>query len=185
MRFRLLLLVLLVFPCAAGSARAQVFVGPNLEWSHFSFPEAFRDESGNVVSIGGFYLQPGLRLGYLFPGGILAASVDAGVQSEHLGSFKYTSVIVEPTLAYLFRADHATSPYAGVSTGLEHLSSLEHFTRPIVGGAVGVRRRVSAGHGFVRGELRYDHFMKRDTKGFVVPENTVGLRIGLDLVLSR
>ena len=178
------LFVLATSGFGACSASAQVFVGPNVEWSHWNFAEPNRDFSGNVLGVGGFYLSPGLRVGYLLPGRSLVVSADAGIQSEDLGSLDYTSVIVEPGLAYAFISELATSPYIGVSYGWHHLS-LGDVTRAVVGGTVGVRHRVAAGHGFVRGEFRYDHFIETDTKGFILPEDIFGLRVGVDLLISR
>jgi hypothetical protein len=183
MKYSLFLFLLPVLAFTPRPASAQVFVGPNLEWSYWSLPDPFSEDSGDVLSIGGFYLSPGLRLGYLFLGGTLMVSADAGVQSQRLGSFKYTSIIVEPGIAYAFLSERATSPYIGVSSGWHHLS-LGDLTRPVIGGALGIRHRVAAGHGFIRGELRYDHFTKKDTKGVLLPENIVGLRVGCDLLLS-
>jgi len=47
------------------------------------------------------------------------------------------------------------------------------------------RHRIAAGHGYVRGELKYDHVNKSDTKGFILPESSFGVRIGCDLLLSN
>ena len=185
MRFASLVLMVLVL--ATSPASAQVFVGPNLEWNYWSFPNPDSNVSGGVLSIGGYYLNPGLRLGYLLAGGALAASADAGVQVENLGDLRYRNVIVEPALSYAFLSERATSPYLGFAAGWHYLALglSDNVTRPLVGGFVGIRHRVSAGHGIIRAEFRYDHFTQKDTKGFVLPENMVGLRLGCDLLLTR
>src|SRR5262245_24277126 len=108
MKLRPLLLVLSVLAVLPTSARAQVFIGPNLEWSHWSYPSPNRDDSGDVASIGGESLNPGLRLGILSLGGALMPFADVGVQSEHLGSFSYTNFIVEATLAHAFLGERTT-----------------------------------------------------------------------------
>ena len=183
MRLRPLLLIVAVLAFAPRPAASQLFIGPNLEWSHWDFDPQVSSESMNVLAVGGFYLNPGLRLGYVLPGASFVISVDTGVQSER-GDFDYTNVIVEPGVAYVVMSDLTTSPYIGISTGWNHVS-LENVTRPLVGGSVGFRHRVSGGHGIVRAELRYDHFTEEDTDGLVLPENIVGIRIGADLLLTR
>lgn len=184
MKIRPLLLVLSVLVLAATPARAQFFVGPNLEWSHWSYPAPNRDFSGDVVSIGGESLNPSLRLGFLIPGGALMPFADVGIQSEQLGLLKYTNLIAEVTLAHVFLRERAASPYVGISSGYHYLNGFERRTRTVIGGAIGVRHRVAAGHGSIRAEFRFDHFVKKETGSLILPENTIGLRVGCDLFLS-
>jgi len=174
------------------TSSAQVFVGGNVDWSHYTYPGNFGlgSETEDIFSFGGYYLSPGLRLGYLFAGGALVASADAGVQVEHGEAIgEYTNFIVEPALAYAFSSDHPTSPYVGVAAGWHHLNFGQAlggaFTRPLVGGFLGVRHRVSAGHGMIRAEFRYDHFTEQNTSFFVLPKDMVGVRLGFDLLLGH
>lgn len=174
--------------CAAAPARAQMQVGPNLEWNYWSnFPKSSFIKSGSSIAVGGYYLSPGLRLGYLFPGAAFTATADVGIQHESLEDIKYTNVLIEGGLAYAFLSERTTSPYVGVCAGWHDLSegSSLDISRPLVGGSAGVRHRVAAGHGFVRAEVRYDHFTTAETKGFILPQDMVGLRIGADLLLSK
>jgi len=188
MRSRPFSLVLVLLAIGAGPAGAQVSVGPNLEWSYWRFPSSFGDESGNTLSMGSSEISPGLRLGYLFPGAAFSLSVDAGLQVAHFESeHLYTNVVVEPMVTYAFLGERATSPYVSLSSGWRHVKNfdLESVTCPAVGGSLGVRHRVAAGHGFIRGELKYDHFFNKDNAISVLPETVVGLRMGCDLLLSR
>ena len=186
MRIGPLLLGLAVLACSARSARAQVFVGPNLEWNYLRFAEDTGEDSGSMLSVGGYYINPGLRLGYLFPGAGWTVWADTGIQSEHFGSFEYTSIIVQPTVSYLLQRERATSPYLALAGGVHHSGySFEKLTRFSVGGAVGVRHRIAAGHGAIRGEFRYDYYPEEDTKGFILPQSVIGLRLGCDLLFAR
>lgn len=185
MRSWLLFLALLASVCHVPTVRAQAFVGPNLEWSHWRYPDKFREFTGAVLGTGGYYLIPGLRLGYVFHGGAIAASVDEGMQLERLGQWQYTNVIVEPALAYAFMGERRTSPYVGVLSGWHHYHQSRSVTRPLVGATVGVRHRVAAGHGFIRAEFIYERFTKKDTNHFILPDEIAGLRVGCDLLFSR
>ncbi len=186
MRFRQLFLVLAVLAFFAHSASAQVFVGPNVEWNYLQYPEDGFDDSGSMITVGGNYLNPGLRLGYLLPGGVWTVATDIGIQSEHSGSYKYTNVLLQPTVGYVLLSERTTSPYLAVSAGWHHTSyPFADVSRWAAGGAVGVRRRVAAGHGVIRAELRYEHYTEKDTGGFVLPEAVFGLRVGCDLLLTR
>jgi hypothetical protein len=177
--------VILAF--GAHAACAQMLVGPNLEWSYWSFPKAtFGVKSGSAVSVGGYYLSPGLRVGYLFPGGAVTALGDVGIQHEAIESIKYTNIVFEPGLAYAFMSKSTASPIVGVCVGWHHIFDAGvAMTRPLVGASAGVRYRVAAGHGLIRAELRYDHFTSTDTKEFVLPQDIVGLRLGADLLLTK
>lgn len=188
MRFNALPLPLLALTLLASSAHAQAFIGANLEWTHFTYRyDPYPDESGTMLSIGGYYLHPGFRLGYAFPGGALVASADVGLQKtggDALGN--YTNVIVEPGVVYVLLRERPASPYVGIGFGWHRLSlGGNSVTRPTVGGAMGVRHRVAGGHGVLRAELRYDHFTKEDTGGFLLPATGIGVRLGFDLLLSR
>jgi hypothetical protein len=177
-----------IFAFAAHTASAQMLVGPNLEWSYWSFPKIIDIKSGSAIAVGGYYLSPGLRVGYLFPGAAVTATADVGIQNENLSStYKYTNVMIEPGLAYAFMSKGTTSPYVGACAGWHTLSpgSVGSVTRSLVGVSAGVRHRVAAGHGLIRAELRYDHFTTTDTKGFVLPQDIVGIRLGADLLLTQ
>jgi hypothetical protein len=172
---------------AARTACAQMLVGPNLEWSYWAFPKSvFGVDNGTSVSVGGYYLSPGLRVGYLFPGAAVTALADVGIQHEAIESIKYTNIMFEPGLAYAFMSKSTTSPVVGINAGWHHvLDAGVAVTRPFVGASAGVRCRIAAGHGLIRAELRYDHFTSTDTKEFVLPQDMVGLRLGADLLLSK
>ena len=184
MRTTLLGIVLFLF--WAASASAQAFVGPSLDWSHWSYPKPDDDLSGSVASIGGFVIHPALRAGYLFPGTPIVASADLGLETQHTDSYKYSSFLFEPGVGYAFLNDRATNPYVAASFGWYHLSEIGiGVTQTLVGAGIGVRHRVAAGHGYIRGELRYDHVNKTDTKEFILPESSFGVRVGCDLLLSK
>ena len=188
MRVRPFCLILTILAFGARPAIAQVTVGPNIEWSYWKFPSHFSDESGNTLSMGSSEISPGLRVGYLFPGGSSTLALDAGIQVFHFGGHNvYTNVVVEPMLAYAFLREQATSPYVSLSTGWRRIEQGggSDVTCPALGGALGIRHRVAAGHGFIRGELRYDHFFQKDNASSVIAESIVGLRLGCDLLLSK
>lgn len=192
MRSRIAFLVL-VLPCLLPlPARAQILVGPNLEASYWSFGshEALYDAtdlSGSVVGIGGNYLVPGLRLGYLCPGGRLEIVSDLGLQMEQVFDIGYTRILATPGLEYMVLADRNTTPYFGASVGVLHVSSDygSHTSNAILGGAIGVRHRVASGHGALRAEFRVDHFFQDDHSDSFSPDNTFGIRFGADLLVTR
>jgi len=183
---------------SAGAARAQATLGASFGYSHLSYTYDF-DFSNNVIGIPNAedWGQPGLRIGYLFPGSEWAVNTDVGLfhRSGTVGP-DVTSFELLPQVQLSPWSRNGYSPFASVGVGVEHetapfgLSSVS-ATRATFGGALGVRKGVSKNQGFLRAELRYDYLPKSEkvessfTTAIFPETNEFSVRFGFDLALSR
>lgn len=177
----------LLIALVAVPVSAQVLVGPNAEWSRWRFPDTFSDAWGNTVTVGSLNFNPGLRLGYLAADGALLTVVDVSAAKFGFDGLDYSIFTIQPAVAYVFGREGLTSPFVGASCGWYGTTgALMDITRPLIGGTLGVRRKVSEGHGLVRAELRYAHFLNNpDGNGVYLPEHVISLRVGADLLVTR
>lgn len=189
MKFRVVLgrVLPLLIALFAVPASAQVLVGPNAEWSRWRFPDTFSDAWGNTFTMGGLNFNPGLRLGYLGADGALMTLVDVSAAKFGFDGLDYSIFTIQPAVAYVFGRERLTSPYVGATCGWYGTTgALMDITRPLIGGAVGMRRKISEGHGLVRVELRYAHFLNNpEGTGVYLPEHVISLRLGADLLVTR
>ena len=129
----------------------------------------------------GLSLQPGLRLGSSSASGN-DVHVDFGLASLFISNSSATTFQGTVNYQRTFSADAASSPFITVGAGVMVLTGdLNTTTNPMFGGGVGMRSRVSSGHGVLRGEVRVD-YIGDDTQGFE-GGTAIGLKLGFDLIL--
>jgi len=192
------ILVVIILLASAEEAHAQATLGASFGYSHLSYTPEF-DASNDVIGIPNLqdWGQPGLRIGYLFPGSEWAVNTDVGFfhRSGTVGP-DLTSFEMLPQVQLSPWTRNGYSPFASVGVGLEHEtadfgSSSDAATRATFGAALGVRKSVSKSKGFLRAELRYDYLPKSEkalspSASVIYPEtNAFSVRLGFDLVLSR
>lgn len=126
--------------------------------------------------------EPGLRVGFRPADLHHEIYVNSGLISQsHSGSNFH---VVEATLNYQYNLlpDDATTAYLTVGGGLLSVgsSSSPSATSGLLGGGLGVRFRVSEGHGSLRAEARYDRLGESDR---LHEASLFGVRLGFDLWL--
>jgi len=194
-------IVLAVFSLAASAARspeahAGALIGANFGYTHLSYPDIEPDFSNNIIAVPGSeeWGQPGFRVGYLSPKGRWDVNVDFGFVHRSGPVFEdMTTFDLYPQLQYNFPRE-GFSPFINGGIGVHHETALGldlSSSRPIFGVGVGLRKPVSNAHGFIRGEVRYDHIPDdeeeiRPGDTFTFPTTDLfSMKLGFDLVLSH
>jgi hypothetical protein len=174
-------------------AHAGVVLGASFGYTHFSYPDV--PEIGNdVIGIPSSeeWGQPGVRVGYVAPGGRWDLNADVGLvfRSGTIGGDE-TSVEVLPQFQVNAGARRGFIPFVNGGVGIAYQtapipSNSISATRPVYGAGAGVRESVSDGHGFVRLELRYDHVPKSEegTLTFFATD-MFSIKLGFDLLVAR
>jgi hypothetical protein len=183
-----------------GSARASAIIGASLGYTHIDYPDPdFSDPYSDVIGFpsGQDWGQPGLRLGYLLPQGHWDINTDLGIvhRSGNYGP-KETWLELLPQVQWNPFGRERWSPFANAGIGFDHesvtfSSESASGTRLAVGAGIGVRTPVSDGHGFLRAEVRFDHFEKSEkelgpgSSLIFLEANQFSLKLGFDLVVAR
>jgi hypothetical protein len=142
--------------------------------------------------------QPGIRIGYLAPGGLWDLNADVGLvhRSGTIGNDE-TTVELLPQVQANARGRGGFSPFVNGGVGIVYERASSSFTgsptgtRPVFGAGIGVRKSVSDGHGLVRVELRYDHLSElvkvvSPFETFIFPATDMfSVKLGFDLLLAR
>ena len=191
--------IVIVSLAGGGAARAGVALGASFGYTHLSYPD-LPHFTNDVVGIPGTeeWGQPGLRVGYLAPGGRWDLNADVGLvhRSGTVGNDE-TTVQLLPQVQANARGRGGFSPFVNGGVGIVHesASTLSNSsitaTRPVFGAGIGVRKSVSEGHGLVRVELRYDHLPERvkdlsPSETFTFPATDLfSVKLGFDLRVAR
>jgi hypothetical protein len=155
-------------------------------------PTSSPDFSNNIIAVPGSeeWGQPGFRVGYLSPKGRWDVNVDLGFVHRSGPIFEdMTTFDLYPQLQYNFPSE-GFSPFINGGIGIHHESALGldlSSSRPIFGVGAGLRKPVSNAHGFIRGEVRYDHIP--DDEEEISPGNVftfpttdlLSVKLGFDL----
>jgi hypothetical protein len=191
--------IVIVSLAGGGAAHAGVALGASFGYTHLTYPD-LSDYANNVVGIPGTgeWHQPGIRVGYLAPGGQWDLNADVGlVRWSNSTGADVTTVVLLPQVQANARGRGGFSPFVNGGVGLVYETALISFnssiatTRPVLGAGIGVRKSVSDGHGLVRFELRYDHLPESVKK--LSPSSTLtffathlfSIKLGFDLLLAR
>lgn len=80
-----------------------------------------------------------------------------------------------------------TRPFVNLGFGVHHSYYLDlDITRPVFGAGVGARYKLSKGHGFLRGEVRYDRLPEKEVFDGPAPAaDIVSIKLGFDLLLAE
>ncbi len=129
--------------------------------------------------------EPGLRVGFRPSDPHHELYVNSGLISQsHEGSNYH---IIEATLNYQynFLPDDPSTAYLTIGSGLLSVggSSSSSDTSGLFGGGLGVRFRVSEGHGSLRAEARYDRLGESHDHE-LHKASLFGIRLGFDLWLQ-
>jgi hypothetical protein len=180
-----------------GTSHAGVVIGASFGYTHVSLPDYPRVKD-DVVGLpsGQEWGQPGLRVGYLTPGGRWDLNADVGLlrRSDFFGR-PVTTFELMPQAQVNLPARGAFVVFVNGGVGIEHQSSSTFGpiseTRPVYGAGIGARRFVSERHGIVRAEMRYDHMPEvvkeqgpASTVTFLATDQ-FSLKLGFDLLLTR
>jgi hypothetical protein len=142
--------------------------------------------------------QPGMRIGYLAPGGMWDLNADVGFVHRSGPHFDGESTLqLMPQLQVNIPVRSSFRPFVNAGVGLSRISTafwadeVITGTRPVYGAGIGVRKSVSDHHGLVRAEFRYDYLPKwekrldaYDTVSYAA-SNQLSVKLGFDLLLSR
>jgi hypothetical protein len=121
-------------------------------------------------------VQPGLRIGFVAPGGQFDVYLDSGLNILSGGGESVHSLLGTFNFQYNFSPEVATTPYVTAGAGFARIGgSGSSETDGLFGGGFGVRHRISDGHGALRGEARYDRLSLSDGA------NGFGVKLGVDL----
>ena len=177
------------------AARAEVALGASFGYTHLSYPDV-SDFKNDVIGIPGTeeWGQPGIRVGYLAPGGRWDLNTDVGI-AHRSGTFGPDETRVElfPQVQANVRGPGGFNPFVNGGVGIVHetfTASSITATRPVFGGGIGVRKSVSDGHGLVRVELRYDHLPEyvKELNPFetnIFPSTDLfSVKLGFDLLVA-
>ncbi len=179
-----------------GAAHAEVVLGASLGYTHVSYPDV-PHVTNDVVGIPSreLWSQPGIRVGYLAPGGRWDLNADVGLERNSSSVGTVTTFELLPQVQVNAPGRGGFSAFVNAGVGVEHetmpiVGSVSE-TRPAFGAGLGVRKSVSDGHGLVRVELRYDHLPK--VEKVLSPSNTAvffardmfSVKLGFDLLVAR
>lgn len=183
------------------AAHAEVALGASFGYTHMSYPDSprFKNDVFGIPGTGEWG-QPGIRVGYVAPGGRWDLNADVGLvhvqRSGTIGANETTAEVL-PQIQANARGWGGFRPFVNGGVGIVHETAFTAYagsitaTRPVFGAGIGVRKKVSDGHGFVRLELRYDHLPERATKlspadNFTFPvTNLFSVKFGFDLLVAR
>jgi hypothetical protein len=196
--------IIMVSLAGGRAARAEVALGASFGYTHFSYPDSphFKDD---VLGLPGAQAwgQPGLRIGYLAPGGRWDLNADVGlVNVHHSGTIGADETTVEALPQIQVNAPNwrGLSPFVNGGVGVVHETALTAYgssftaTRPVFGAGIGLRMPVSDGHGFLRAEFRYAHLPERvagltpndSSDSFTFPAtDLISVKLGFDLVVAH
>ena len=160
-------------------------LGPNLGFTVVSSGGPF---GASVTSIGlpsggGIIfgsIQPGMRVGHVAAGGGYDIYLDTGVNYTNGDGSSFYTVLSTLNVQFNFSPTAGTTPYATAGGGISVVGGSGSSTEnnAMFGLGVGVRHRISDGHGGLRGELRYDRLV---ASGGADDLNSFGLKLGVDL----
>lgn len=183
MRSRCLPIALVCCVIATPALAGTLGLGANLGFSSIN-PENGRD--AQVVawpsSVIGF--QPGFRLSYIADSGTHEGYLDSGLLRLSGGGEATTYVELSGNYQYNFASGGRTRPYLTAGVGIFHVSLSSDFggdesgTSALFGGGVGIRHSVSADHGSLRFEARFDRVEESDVIGAA---GVFGFKFGYDL----
>jgi hypothetical protein len=124
-------------------------------------------------------LQPGMRVGYATASGTSDIYLDLGINYASYGDGdSYHSYIITGNYQFNFSPMEPTSLYGTLGGGFHNIGgSGDSQTDPLFGLGLGMRHKVSEGHGAVRGELRYDRLNASDDEAI----DSFSLKVGVDL----
>jgi hypothetical protein len=201
-RFLRAVQVVIVVASLAGNraVRADVALGASLGYSHlrYSYSHDPGHPTADVVGITGAeeWHQPGMRVGYVTPGGNWDVNADVGF--THRSEFGYHETVFEamPQLQLNAPGRGGLSPFVNGGLGIEYETAFISWddkvnaTRSVIGAGVGMRKSVSDGHGLVRIEFRYDHLFevdKTNTFGTTTFPGTdlFSVKLGFDLLIAK
>jgi hypothetical protein len=153
-------------------------VGPNVGFSVLSSGgeslTSFGLPNGGGLLAGS--VQPGLRIGFVAPGGQYDVYLDTGLNVLSGGGETIHSLLGTFNFQYNFSPVVATTPYVTAGAGFARVGGGgDSETNGLFGGGFGVRHRISDGHGALRGEARYDRLRLSDGA------NGFGVKLGVDL----
>jgi outer membrane protein with beta-barrel domain len=140
---------------------------------------------GDDVTVFGWPLDPGIRVGFLGDDPRHEFYVDTSLlMLSNGGTFRRTEIT--GNYQHNFRGSGSVSPYVTggmgfVSVGVSNGGDVG-ATSVIFGGGVGIRHRMGNRHGVLRGEVRLDHVTQGDDGPVVLIEeaNVLGIKLGFD-----
>lgn len=191
-------LMVIAIPARGSVAHAGVLVGASFGYTHLSYPD---DPSltHDVVGIPGTaeWGQPGIRIGYLAPGGSWDLNADVGLVhwSSSFG-IEQTAFELLPQAQANLRGGPGFRPFLNAGLGIRYEATPSwtrpvSATRPLFGAGIGVRRSVSDDHGFVRAELRYGYVpeltreLSPTSRVAFLAAHQFSVKLGFDLIVSR
>jgi hypothetical protein len=138
--------------------------------------------------------QPGIRVGYTKEKTPSEFYVDTGLAYMTGGGFPSTSFELTANYQYNFNSKQPKSLNPYLTGGFGMVSASYDYdvgsgpdgagaTSLIYGLGVGLRHRISDGHGTIRAEFRFDHLTEGDDTGLVIIDssNIIGIKLGFDI----
>jgi hypothetical protein len=195
------LAIVILSLAGSGAAHAGVVLGASFGYTHISYPDV-SGVANDAIGVPGVVLsgQPGLRVGYLAPGGRWDLNADVGVGYNKFNpssgpSATEASFELLPQAQVNLPVSGGVVPFVNAGVGIEYettyIGETVSGTRPAYGAGIGVRKSVSDSHGILRIEFRFDHLPKVEKT--LTPFSTftflardmLSLKLGFDLVLAR
>ena len=130
-------------------------------------------------------LQPGLRIGFSMRDPRTEFYINTGF--SYLSHYGSSSSAIEVTGNFQsnFSPEARTTPYLTAGAGLLNMGSSGgsrgsvNATSMVLGGGLGISRRVAERHGRLRMEVRYD--LATEASPFIGKASMFGVRLGFDL----
>src|SRR5689334_4803738 len=170
---------------APATAVAAVTIGANVVVNRFNYPSADGSPPETVISAPGLAssIGPGLRLGFVTPGNVLAVNVDFRAAYVTGGGFADERVSDSLISLELDRnPSNSAIPFVTAGVGLHGTEvSVVKLTRAVFGAGLGVRHWLEDRRGAVRGELRFDRLPRGSLEGtHCPPANIFSMKLGFD-----
>ena len=167
-------------PAAAGTFG----IGANMGFTSIT-PDVGRDTQivGWPASAVGF--QPGVRFSYITEAGTHEGFLDTGLLRLSGGGESTTYMLLSGNYQYNFLLTGKVRPYLTAGAGIHRVSLGSDFVPDesdnslVFGGGGGIRLPVSADHGAIRLEARYDH--AGNGNNFLSSAGMFTFRAGFDL----